>query len=621
MKILISLAFVGLFQFFTLHTLAQCVDQDPNVFPNQTWRCDVFNDLNFSNFQGYYFRDNWSFQTTSDWSVNSSPSDASGYVGCSVAADNHTISVKRQGFPINTDGYRIVMNQWDDDAFLYINGTQVWSTGCCASGVNNIVWEGILNEFSTVEVRMREYGGASYLGFTLIELCASTATYYLDSDNDGYGDANVSVALCSLVPGYSNNAMDCNDSNSTINPISNEQNCNDLDDNCNGEIDETLIYPNQPFKWSIRAYNDVSFTDYRGYYSRTGLGVHTLQDWNADASPSMAQGWNGCNVNNDWHSYTIERTGFVSTPTGYTLYMNDWDDDVQCFLNGNLIWSSGCCAWNTNSPIWSGQLDGNSSFLFKLIEYGGGSNLGFTLMDNSSGCADETACNYNPNANSDDGSCYYPASYFQDIDGDGEGNLTVSTISCNSVAGYVLNFVDCDDTNNLIGSMQVELCNELDDNCNGLIDEDLEVFVYYTDIDADGYGSGAEQYSCVIPVAGVSGNNFDCNDSNADINPSMVELIGNDIDEDCDGNVGTLIIQISEANNFEISPNPVMNTLTLTWKLRDLGNTYEIYNSNGKRIERGIITDSVTRIDVSKWPIGVYIIQINSQIQKFNLIR
>ncbi|MFM7619727.1 MAG: T9SS type A sorting domain-containing protein, partial [Bacteroidota bacterium] len=144
------------------------------------------------------------------------------------------------------------------------------------------------------------------------------------------------------------------------------------------------------------------------------------------------------------------------------------------------------------------------------------------------------------------------------------------------------------------------------------------MFLYYADLDADGYGSGAEQYGCVIPDAGVSGNNLDCNDSIADINPSMIELVGNDIDEDCDGNVGTLILQFSESNKFEISPNPVMNTLTLTLKLIDRGNTYEIYHSNGKQIERGIITDSVTRIDESQWPTGVYIIQFNSQKQKFN---
>ncbi|MFM9422821.1 MAG: hypothetical protein RIR06_1282 [Bacteroidota bacterium] len=619
MRVAVILILICLFPFFFPITHAQCVDQDPNVFPSQIWRCDVFDDLNFSNYQGYYFRDNWSFQTPSDWGWDSSPSEALGYIGCSVAADNHTISVKRQGFPFNADGYQIVMNQWDDDAFVFVDGQQVWSTGCCASGVNSLVWEGILNETSTVEVRMREYGGASFLGFTLVELCANTTTYYLDSDNDGFGDANAAAALCNLVPGYSTNALDCNDSNSTINPDSNEENCNDLDDNCNGEIDEAFDYPNQPYKWTIRAYNDISYTDFVGHYSRTGLGVHTLQDWNADGSPSMAQGWIGCNVNNDWHSYTVQRTGFTSTPTGYTLYMNDWDDDVQCFLDGNLIWSSGCCAWNGNAPIWSGQLDANSTLLFKLIEYGGGSNLGFTLIDNSSGCADETACNYNPSANSDDGSCYYPAYYFQDADGDGEGNLTVSTLSCNSVSGYVLNFDDCDDSNQFIGSAAGELCNDFDDNCNGLIDEELEVYVFYADLDADGYGFGAEQLGCIMPLTGVSSNNLDCDDANAEINPSIAEIQGNQIDEDCDGNIESHVFSFLESDEIQLSPNPAKNILTISCGMHHFGKPYFIFNAEGKLVSSGWVADCLLHINVQQWEMGTYVLQINETSHLFQV--
>jgi len=37
------------------------------------------------------------------------------------------------------------------------------------------------------------------------------------------------------------------------------------------------------------------------------------------------------------------------------------------------------------------------------------------------GCMDETACNYNPDATVDDGSCYYETEYWSDVDGDGYG--------------------------------------------------------------------------------------------------------------------------------------------------------------------------------------------------------
>jgi len=66
-------------------------------------------------------------------------------------------------------------------------------------------------------------------------------TYYLDMDNDGYGDADNSITDCSPVPpaGYSDNDQDCNDDNNQINPAMSES-CNGLDDDCDEEVDEDL---------------------------------------------------------------------------------------------------------------------------------------------------------------------------------------------------------------------------------------------------------------------------------------------------------------------------------------------------------------------------------------------
>ncbi len=64
-----------------------------------------------------------------------------------------------------------------------------------------------------------------------------TNTYYLDSDNDGFGDINSSVQACVQPSGYSTNDSDCNDDNPDINPDA-EESCNGVDDNCNNETDE-----------------------------------------------------------------------------------------------------------------------------------------------------------------------------------------------------------------------------------------------------------------------------------------------------------------------------------------------------------------------------------------------
>ena len=62
------------------------------------------------------------------------------------------------------------------------------------------------------------------------------------------------------------------------------------------------------------------------------------------------------------------------------------------------------------------------------------------------GCMDNSACNYNAAANSDDGSCTYATTWYADADGDGLGDAADSQSSCTQPAGYVADSSDnCDD--------------------------------------------------------------------------------------------------------------------------------------------------------------------------------
>ena len=62
--------------------------------------------------------------------------------------------------------------------------------------------------------------------------------YYLDSDQDGFGDSNdLGVASCTAILGKINNNTDCNDQNSNVHPGALEI-CNGIDDDCNGLIDD-----------------------------------------------------------------------------------------------------------------------------------------------------------------------------------------------------------------------------------------------------------------------------------------------------------------------------------------------------------------------------------------------
>ena len=100
---------------------------------------------------------------------------------------------------------------------------------------------------------------------------------------------------------------------------------------------------------------------------------------------------------------------------------------------------------------------------------------------------------------------------------------------------------DCDDDNPSINPDATELCDGIDNNCDGQVDEGVTQ-VYYLDNDGDGFGDSAASEeneriatSCVAPEGFVD-NQSDCDDTNAGINPSATEVCDDDdIDENCNG--------------------------------------------------------------------------------------
>jgi hypothetical protein len=60
-------------------------------------------------------------------------------------------------------------------------------------------------------------------------------SYYLDADQDGYGDSSLLVESCALEEGYSVEGGDCDDGNPSIYPSAPEPDCTDPTDyNCDG---------------------------------------------------------------------------------------------------------------------------------------------------------------------------------------------------------------------------------------------------------------------------------------------------------------------------------------------------------------------------------------------------
>ena len=93
---------------------------------------------------------------------------------------------------------------------------------------------------------------------------------------------------------------------------------------------------------------------------------------------------------------------------------------------------------------------------------------------------------------------------------------------------------DCDQSNGEINPGADEVCDGVDNNCDGNIDEDTETTDYYPDVDRDGHGDeeGTVVSACVAPEGMVESND-DCNDADAFVHPGAAELC-DDLDNDCD---------------------------------------------------------------------------------------
>lgn len=138
------------------------------------------------------------------------------------------------------------------------------------------------------------------------------------------------------------------------------------------------------------------------------------------------------------------------------------------------------------------------------------------------GDCDDSDPAYNPDALEDD--CADSNDYncdgalsFEDADGDG-----------------FLGCLDCDDQDPDINNDADELCDGIDNNCDGERDNDaVDQAEFFTDEDQDGYGDpDAAEFACFQP-SGTSANSDDCDDGNPTVHPNAAERC-NGIDDDCD---------------------------------------------------------------------------------------
>jgi len=184
------------------------------------------------------------------------------------------------------------------------------------------------------------------------------------------------------------------------------------------------------------------------------------------------------------------------------------------------------CNWCTRIPYWSNPDVTYNGQAMGIPEgqYHAADNR--KTLNNTA----YTVSNFRPS-----GFCSVPSTYYWDADGDGYGNPASTIQACSPQSGHVSNNTDCNDNNASIHPGSAEVCDGVDNNCNGQVDEGVKI-TYYRDADGDGYGNLNINTQACSPPSGYVLNNTDCDDNDPKQHPDAFELCNSE-DDNCDGRV------------------------------------------------------------------------------------
>ncbi len=106
---------------------------------------------------------------------------------------------------------------------------------------------------------------------------------------------------------------------------------------------------------------------------------------------------------------------------------------------------------------------------------------------------------------------------------------------------------DCDDEDPSVHPGAADICNEVDDDCDGSTDEDPDL-AWYRDTDGDGFGRDDSPLFSCEQQAGYSPFGSDCDDGDPDIFPGAQEFCDG-VDQNCDGTADELATRVDSGKN------------------------------------------------------------------------
>ncbi|MCP4805296.1 MAG: hypothetical protein GY884_08095, partial [Proteobacteria bacterium] len=90
------------------------------------------------------------------------------------------------------------------------------------------------------------------------------------------------------------------------------------------------------------------------------------------------------------------------------------------------------------------------------------------------------------------------------------------------------------DTDSDVNPDAEDVCDEVDNDCDGEVDDGATLSTWYADADADGFGDADDSLDDCAEPTGYVADDTDCDDTLADVNPDATEAC-NGTDDDCDG--------------------------------------------------------------------------------------
>ncbi len=340
---------------------------------------------------------------------------------------------------------------------------------------------------------------------------ADASTWYADGDGDGYGDASSSDVACDQPSGFVADATDCDDGSAAAYPGATEV-CDGLDNDCDGATDEDA---------AADAATWYADDDGDGYGDASDSSVACYQPSGAVADATDCD------------------DGDSAVNPAATEYCNGVDDDCDGSTDEDSAADAG---------TWYADADGDG--------YGDASDASAACSQPSGTVADATDCDdgdgaVNPAAtelcngvdddcdgDTDEDSAADVGTWYADADGDGYGNPSATTLACDAPSSYVGDASDCDDSDSAVNPAATELCNGVDDDCDGSTDEDsaADAGAWYADADADGYGDASATTAACSAPSGYVADATDCDDSDGSVHPGATERCSG-VDDDCDGTV------------------------------------------------------------------------------------